>query len=111
MLNDALRTLLPFAGWSEDKAASVEFTGGNDPVLPTPFRMADASSGVLAAVGLAASDLWKLRSGRQQSVAVDARHAAASLRSSRYLKVNGEPGPVDRSPMVGSYPTKDKRWF
>jgi hypothetical protein len=36
--NEALRTILPIAGWGDTQAADVTFTGGADPVLPTPFR-------------------------------------------------------------------------
>jgi hypothetical protein len=34
--NEALRTILPIAGWGDTQAADVMFTGGADPVLPTP---------------------------------------------------------------------------
>ena len=66
MINDALRTILPVAGWSEDRAGAVEISGGTDPILPTPFRIGETSAATLAAVGLAASELWALRTGRQQ---------------------------------------------
>ena len=50
--HDALRTILPVAGLSEDRARSVEFTGGTDPVLPTPFRIGETAAAALAATGL-----------------------------------------------------------
>src|SRR5258708_20716335 len=81
MAHDALRTILPIAGWPEERARSVEITGGSDPVLPTPFRIGAAGAAALAATGLAAADLWELRTGRRQDVAVDLRQAVASLRS------------------------------
>src|ERR1700704_1019156 len=59
---DALRTILPAAGWPEERARAVEITGGTDPLLPPPFRIGDTSAAALAAIGLAASDLWELRS-------------------------------------------------
>ena len=34
MAHDALRTILPIAGWPEERARAVEITGGTDPVLP-----------------------------------------------------------------------------
>src|SRR5262245_39516586 len=58
MTNEALRTILPIAGWGEDRARAVELTGGTDPILPTPFRIAETSTAALAAVGLAVDDLW-----------------------------------------------------
>ena len=67
MPNKALRSILPAAGWSVDRADAVEFTGGTDPVLPTPFRIGVAGAATLAATGLAAAELWEIRSGRRQS--------------------------------------------
>ena len=79
MTHAALRTLMPLAGWPEERANTVEVTGGTDPILPTPFRIGETSAATLGAVGLAVSDLWKLRTGRSQDVAVDARRATASF--------------------------------
>ena len=110
MINDALRTILPIAGWSEERASEVEITGGTDPILPTPFRISETSVASLAAVGLAASDLWELRTGRRQNVAVDARQATASLRSGQYLKMDGAPVSAERNPVMGVYPAKNGRW-
>ena len=39
MPHAALRTILPVAGWSAARADAVTFTGGTDPILPTPFRI------------------------------------------------------------------------
>jgi crotonobetainyl-CoA:carnitine CoA-transferase CaiB-like acyl-CoA transferase len=110
MAHDALRTILPIAGWPEDRARAVEITGGADPVLPTPFRIGAAGAAALAATGLAAADLWELRTGRRQEVAVDLRQAVASLRSGHYLQVNGAKVRGDRNPVMGMYPAKNGRW-
>ena len=58
MTNDALRTILPIAGWRDERAREVEITGGADPILPTPFRIGETGAAALAAAGLAVSDLW-----------------------------------------------------
>ena len=108
--HDALRTILPVAGLSEDRARAVEITGGGDPVLPTPFHIGETSAAAVAATGLAAADLWELRTGRKQEVAVDLRHATASLRSGNYLQVNGVKVRGDRNPVMGMYPAKNGRW-
>ena len=110
MTNDALRTILPIAGWSEDRAGAVEITGQADPILPTPFRLGETSTATLAAVGLAASDLWELRTGRQQEVAVDSRQATASLRSGHYLKIDGAAVSPAPNAVMGMYPAKHGRW-
>lgn len=110
MINDALRTLLPIAGWTGDRTHAVEFTGGSDPVLPTPFRISETSAATLAAVGLAASDLWALRTGRQQQIAIDVRQATASLRSGHYLSIDGAYVSPAPNAVMGTYPAKHGRW-
>src|SRR5262249_44154613 len=76
----------------------------------TSFRITEAAVATLAAVGLAASDLWALRTGRRQEIAIDARQATASLRSGRYLKMGDTPVDFGRNPVVGIYPAKNGRW-
>ena len=110
MMNEALRTLLPIAGWSEKETSAVEISGAYDPILPTPFRITETAAASLAAVGLAASDLWELRTGRRQGIAIDTRRATASLRSGTYLKMDGTPVPNGRNEVMGVYPAKNGRW-
>ena len=110
MTHDALRTLLPIVGWPEERARAVEISGGTDPILPTPFRIGETSAAALAAVGLAVADLWALRTGRRQTVAVDRRQATASLRSGHYLRINGASVSTERNPVMGVYPAKHGRW-
>jgi crotonobetainyl-CoA:carnitine CoA-transferase CaiB-like acyl-CoA transferase len=108
--HDALRTILPVAGLDPERARTVEITGGTDPVLPTPFRIGETAAAALAATGLAVSDLWRLRTGREQQVAVDLRQATASLRSGHYLKMEQAEVKHDRNPVMGMYPAKNGRW-
>ena len=56
---------------------------GADPVFSTTFRVGETCAAVLAGVGTAVSDIWELKTGRRQKVAIDTRHAAAALRSPR----------------------------
>jgi crotonobetainyl-CoA:carnitine CoA-transferase CaiB-like acyl-CoA transferase len=110
MSHDALRSILPSAGWAADRADGVTFTGGTDPILPTPFRIGVAGAATLAATGLAAADLWELRTGRRQAISVDVRQATASLRSGHYMKLGDGDVSSERNPIMGVYPTKDGRW-
>lgn len=111
MINEALRTLLPIAGWSEQHAAnSIEITGALDPILPTPFRITETATATLAAVGIAVADIWEMRTGRRQHVSLDTRRATASLRSGTYLKMEGTPVPNGRNAVMGTYPAKHGRW-
>jgi crotonobetainyl-CoA:carnitine CoA-transferase CaiB-like acyl-CoA transferase len=108
--SEALRTILPIAGWSDGQAAAVEFTGGPDPVLPTPFRIGTAGAATIAASGLAAAELWQARSGRRQCVTVDLRQATASLRSGHYMRLADAKVSTARNTIMGVYPTRDGRW-
>src|SRR5215472_3140509 len=110
MAHDALRKILPVAGWPEERARAVAITGGTDPVLPTPFRIGVAGAAALAATGLAAADLWELRSGRRQEVGVDLRQAVASLRSGHYMRMEGKQVSTERNKVMGVYPAKNGRW-
>jgi hypothetical protein len=108
--NEALRTILPMAGWGDTQAADVMFTGGTDPVLPTPFRIGAAGAATLAASGLAATELWQVRTGRRQRVTVDLRQTTAALRSGHYLRLAGADVSSERNTIMGFYPTRDGRW-
>ena len=108
-LRNALSELLRLAGLPQELAAEPSFSG-QDPVLPTPYRVGTAGAAALGAVGLALSDLWLLRKGRGQQVSVDVRAAAASLRSARYLRIDGKPAPGPWDPLSGFYPVRDGRW-
>ena len=76
---------------------------GRDPGL--------AAQSAIAAAALAAADLWRLRSGRRQSVAVDMRHAAAEFRSGRHLLVDGRAAPDAWDKIAGIYRCEDEGWI
>jgi len=110
MINEALRTLLPFAGWDESRTHALEITGGYDPVIRTPFKVTETAVAALGAVGLAVDDVWHTRTGRRQTVSIDTRQATASLRSSFYIKLQNEVVSNARNQVMGFYPAKNGRW-
>src|SRR5438132_955012 len=83
---------------------------GDEPQLPSSFRVAAAAQVGIAASGLAAAEIWKLRSGEAQNVAVDMRHATVECRSERYLRVDGKPPPPAWDAIAGVYKTGDGRF-
>src|SRR3954468_17270188 len=94
--------------------------GGTDPVLATRFKIAQTCAAAVAAVGVAVSDIWELKTGRRQKVTIDARLTAAGLRSSAYIPrprpegvfrnvVNKEHDAMRQ--MTQPWPTRDGRWF
>jgi crotonobetainyl-CoA:carnitine CoA-transferase CaiB-like acyl-CoA transferase len=110
MPQHSLRELIELAGLAEAEVGQVQITG-DDPVFPTPYRVAASGAAAVAAAGYAAAELWRLRSGHRQQVAVNARAAAASLRSTRYLKVDGRTPDGPRDPLSGFYPVRGGRWI
>ena len=102
--------LVKLAGLPEAAADSVEIIGG-DPVFPTRYRPVVPGAAAMAAAGLAAAELWQLKTGRKQRVRIDARAAAAALRSSRYLKINGKRPEEDPEKITGFYELRDGRWM
>jgi crotonobetainyl-CoA:carnitine CoA-transferase CaiB-like acyl-CoA transferase len=80
---------------------------GDEAQLPSSFRVAAAAQASVAATGLAAAEIWKLRSGQSQDVAVNMRHAVVECRSERYLRVDGKPPPPAWDAIAGVYKVRD----
>jgi len=97
------------AGGDASALDTVTLTG-DEPQLPSSFRVAAAAQASIAATGLAAAQVWKLRSGQSQDVAVDMRHAVVECRSERYLRVDGKPPPPTWDVIAGIYQTRDRRF-
>lgn len=106
----ALQELVTLTGLPKQSLQRVQIVG-NDPVIPIRYRVGAAESAVLAAIGLASSELWALRTGRHQTVRIDVLDAVASLRNSKYLKIDGAPPKRTGQQLGGFYELKDGRWF
>lgn len=117
---NTFRELMAIRSGPDLPAGEVTLTG-RDPFFPTPFRIGEVSAAVLAARGVAANDLWALRTGRRQTIAVDARAAAAtSLSGGEETLLKGEDGryhPIPASAAVKHmvaltqpWATKDGGW-
>ncbi len=59
---------------------------GHDPVYTSPHRLGEGAAVARLLTGLAARDLWALRTGRRQAISVDVRHAGAALASFTHLQ-------------------------
>jgi crotonobetainyl-CoA:carnitine CoA-transferase CaiB-like acyl-CoA transferase len=97
------------AGGEASALDAIKLTG-EEPQLPSSFRVAAAAQASVAATGLAAAEIWKLRSGQSQDVAVDMRHAVVECRSERYLRVDDKPPPPAWDAIAGVYKTRDQRF-
>lgn len=114
----AFEEVMAVRGKGMPAADEVSITG-QDPVFSTKFKIGETVAAALAGVGTAANDLHELKTGRRQKVAVDVRHAAATLRSGDYAAKQGTDGRWQ--PLIGPdlranlaitqpFPTKDGRW-
>ncbi|WP_033465396.1 CoA transferase [Bordetella bronchiseptica] len=102
----ALQNLWGAAGLPDEALDHVELHGA-EPVLPSSFAVGTAAQTSIAAAALAAAEIWHLRGGQRQRVAVDMRHAAQECRS--YFKINGvTPNIWDK--ITGVYPCGDGGW-
>jgi crotonobetainyl-CoA:carnitine CoA-transferase CaiB-like acyl-CoA transferase len=106
---DILADLWTSAGGELAALDTVTLTG-DEPQLPSSFRVAAAAQTSVAAAALAATQIWKLRSGQSQDVVVDMRHAVVECRSERYLRVDGKPPPPAWDAIAGVYRTRDQRF-
>ncbi|SDS60449.1 CoA transferase [Bradyrhizobium canariense] len=97
------------AGGDSSALDDVTLTG-QEPQLPSTFRVGAGAQASIAATGLAAAQIWKSRSGQSQNVAVDMSHALVECRSERYLRVDGQPPGPTWDAIAGIYRTRDRRF-
>jgi crotonobetainyl-CoA:carnitine CoA-transferase CaiB-like acyl-CoA transferase len=106
----SLAVLTKLAGLALPTADSVSIEGA-DPQFPCRYRVVAPGSAAMAAAGLAAAELWYLRTGRRQHVRLSKYAAAAALRGSRYIRVNNERPTDTWDKITGFYPLKNGRWM
>src|SRR5437764_1105901 len=100
MPEGALAAVFRSTGMAGQGPNTVSFTGGADPLLPTPFRISAAGAAAIAAAGLAAAELWEQRNGRPQTGSGDVRPAplVSGTRPLSDIRVLGftrpRPGPI-----------------
>jgi crotonobetainyl-CoA:carnitine CoA-transferase CaiB-like acyl-CoA transferase len=108
MIKDALKEVLRCAGLPEQKADEIRYQG-SDPVFRTQFKVGTCGSAALGALSLALADLREAQTGKRPAIDIDVRGVTASLRSSKYVRIDGKP-PAERDTVSGFYQVKDGRW-
>ena len=105
----ALRSTWLAIGGDEAALARAHVTG-SDPVLPSNFRIGAAAAAAIGSSSLAAAELFAARTGREQEMTVDTRHAAVAFRSEQHVRVDGAaPGEI-WSPFSRFYRAADGRY-
>ena len=113
----ALDNLMAIRGLPKPPQDEVKIIG-SDPILKTNFRLGESAAAALASVGVAVNDLWELKTGRRQSVAIDVRAAAAALKSKDFYQAKTADGTFKKITdagheanrgLTGIYQTKDRK--
>ncbi|GBO81887.1 acyl-CoA transferase [Acetobacter aceti NRIC 0242] len=94
---------------------------GQDPLFETPYRVGETMAQIFAACGVAANDLWELKTGRRQSVGISVSAAASTVKSSGCTFRREESGVYNVLPgsdsmkhmvsLTQPWPTTDRKWF
>ena len=105
----ALAHIWQLTGLSQDALSRASLEVGT-PTLPTSYRVAEAATAAIAASGLAAAELWRLRTGESQTVSVSSRHAEAEFLSEHRLRIDGKAPPEVWGPIAGLHQCGDGRW-
>ncbi|HEX2827393.1 MAG TPA: CoA transferase [Burkholderiales bacterium] len=119
-MNPGFEEIMNVRGRGMPEAGEVAITG-SDPVYSARFRIGETTANILAGIGVAVTDIHEMKTGRRQKTAVDARQAAATCNSSKYLS---EPAPGGGWRQVPATPSmshmrsitqpwrcKDGRWY
>jgi crotonobetainyl-CoA:carnitine CoA-transferase CaiB-like acyl-CoA transferase len=112
--------LMSIRGRGMPQAGEVTITG-HDPVYSARFKIGETTANILAAIGVAVTDIHEIKTGRRQKVAIDVRQAAATCNSSKYLSQPARGGGFELVPATPSmlhmrsvtqpWRTKDGRWY
>jgi crotonobetainyl-CoA:carnitine CoA-transferase CaiB-like acyl-CoA transferase len=106
---EALSDIWTRAGGDAEALNDITLTG-EDPVLPSIYRVGTAAQATIGAASLAAAELWRARTGRRQQVSLAMRDAAVSFRGELYTHVVGKPREEHWADVSGYYKTRDDRW-
>ncbi|MEJ8846113.1 CoA transferase [Variovorax rhizosphaerae] len=112
-----LRSVLQGVGLApEDSGGAIQFIG-QDPILPSVFRIASAAGIGLAAKSVAMAALWRHRGGAGQDIAMDLRrapHRLCPFYDRKWELINGYPPRNTADPdspfTLKFYQTSDARW-
>ncbi|WP_438394203.1 CoA transferase [Caballeronia sp. DA-9] len=105
-----LTALWQLAGRNAETLSHLTLSG-DERQLPSVYRVSALASASIGSAALAAADCFRQRTGQMQHVELDARRAAIAFRSERYLRINADPAPELRDPLMGFYETRDGRWI
>jgi crotonobetainyl-CoA:carnitine CoA-transferase CaiB-like acyl-CoA transferase len=111
---NALTSLLRDLGLNDPQLSeAIEFQGPA-PELQSPHKLASATAAAIAAQAATVMELWRMRTGEQQTVRVDFSDSVHALRPGRYQKQNGyslDPHNIVNEPVNGFFQCRDGKWI
>ncbi|PIL35193.1 hypothetical protein GSI_02983 [Ganoderma sinense ZZ0214-1] len=94
-----------------EAVSRLQLTPHPDPVVDSSFKIGTAAQTAIGLSGLAAAHFHQLRTGVEQTVTVDARHAAIEFKSEAYYEVEGSKETSELfEALAGVYRTKDNNY-
>ena len=85
---------------------------GADPILPSNFKVGTAASATIGAASLAAVEVWRARTSREQRITLNMRDAAIAFCSEHYTEVDNKAVMQSFwSPASGHFNDKDGNWI
>ncbi|HYI85366.1 MAG TPA: CoA transferase [Acetobacteraceae bacterium] len=105
---EVLGALWRLAGLTPAALGPVSLSG-EEPALPSSFRIGAAAQVTVAAVAAAAAAIHRRRGGPEQAARVAMRHAALEFHSEHYLRLDGAEPPNPWDSIAGTYRCGDGR--
>ncbi|MGH9046557.1 MAG: CoA transferase [Acidimicrobiales bacterium] len=84
--HEAVERAVALAGLELPEDADYEILG-EDPILSSPHHLGEGAAVARLMTGVAASEMWRTRTGKGQSLRVEAPHAAAALTSYAHVRL------------------------
>jgi crotonobetainyl-CoA:carnitine CoA-transferase CaiB-like acyl-CoA transferase len=107
LAHDTLAQLWSLADMPEE-ALNYLTLHGTEPVMPSSFAIGTAAQSSIALAAMGAAEIWHLRGGHRQHLAVDMLHAAQECRN--YCKT-ATVAPNSQSTLTGLYQCGDGQWL
>jgi crotonobetainyl-CoA:carnitine CoA-transferase CaiB-like acyl-CoA transferase len=119
-MNPGFEEIMRIRGRGMPEDGEVTITG-RDPVFSARFRIGEATANILSGIGVAVTDIFEMKTGRRQKVAIDAVNAAATCQSSKFLShpvadggwqlVPATPSMLHMRSITQPWRCKDGRWY
>ncbi|KZT00500.1 CoA-transferase family III [Laetiporus sulphureus 93-53] len=108
MSQAAAKSLWQAQGLPSESLSHLLLTPKPDPAVNSSFKLGTAAQTAIGLSGLGATHFHQLRTGVEQTVQVDARHAVLEFKSEAWYTINGElPSGALFDELAGLYKTKD----